>query len=401
MLLRTAQWRALGWARITVRLNLAKPTLSRESLVKNKNNFGDQLNAVVSGRAGAGQMGLDSDDRLRQIIATSNFGQDAPAAAPEAAATAGHTETADPDAIHREFPNLPLDRERQRSSLAKRLEKYLDSLQDAIFTATRTLNDVTGYSLIEKLKQSIENLELRLKQSRDEVKRCKEAYSDAIHRRSQLQKEVNELLTRKHDWSPDDLERFTTLYRNDHANEQAEQSTQQALERAERAVDSIQLKLTQLILTRYHEEQIWSDKIRRALTWGTWIIMGLNMVLFVVATLVVEPWKRARLVGSFEDKVRMALREAGRSETAVAAAAAAPAPLPLTPLLLTPLLLTPPPRDSPGAYWAALKHAASKLRTSPQVTLTTADWGLLLGATATVSVLTGALVAYMGLAWCT
>lgn len=393
---RTARWRALGWSRITVRLNLAKPALSQESLVKNKNSFGDRLNAVVSGRAGAGQMGLDSDDRLRQIIATSNLGPTAPAAAPKETVAGAHADAADPDAIHRQFPNLPLDRERQRSSLAKRLEKYLDSLQDAIFTATRTLNDVTGYSLIEKLKQSIEDLELSLKQSRDEVKRCKEAYSEAINRRSQLQKEVNELLTRKHDWSPDDLERFTTLYRNDHANEQAEQSTQQALDRAERAVDSIQLKLTQLILTRYHEEQIWSDKIRRALTWGTWIIMGLNMMLFVVATLVVEPWKRARLVGSFEDKVRMALREA-RTETAVAAAVAAAAPAAAVPPL-PPSLAPPPRRDSPSAYWAALKHAATQLRTSPQVTLPTADWGLLLGATATVSVLTGTLVAY-SLTW--
>lgn len=33
------------------------------------------------------------------------------------------------------------------------------------------------------------------------------------------------------------------------------------------------------------------------------------MVLFIVATFLIEPWKRRRLVGSFEDKVKLALLE--------------------------------------------------------------------------------------------
>lgn len=213
------------------------------------------------------------------------------------------------DNIQQKIEGLPSQVERARSHMAKLFERYLDSVQDTLFTATRALNDVTGYSAIEKLKLSISELEKELQDAKEKVKECKEAFSDAIQRRSHLQKEVNELLTRKHAWTPEDLERFADLYRNDHVNEQKEATSQEELVKAELAVDAVQLRLTQLILTRYHEEQIWSDKIRRASTWGTWIIMGINMMLFVLASFVVEPWKRRRLVGSFEAKVKQALGE--------------------------------------------------------------------------------------------
>lgn len=211
--------------------------------------------------------------------------------------------------IQREIGNLPSQKETKRYLIAKKLEEYLDSLQDTMFTATRALNDVTGYSSIEQLKKSINDLEIQHKTEKDNVKKCKDLYSQAILRRSLLQREINELLTRKHNWSSEDLERFTTLYRNDHVNEKEELTSHNDLNEAELKVDAIQLKLTQLILTRYHEEQIWSDKIRRASTWGTWILMGINLFLFVLATFLVEPWKRKRLVGSFEDKVKRAILE--------------------------------------------------------------------------------------------
>lgn len=291
--------------------------------------FEDKLQKVIQGNPSYEHRNRSLDDeKLREIIETSNFRTRKDESSKEVIdrkqpitiSSEGSPTNSSPvtnsleDDIKLEIPDLPSDKEKKRSKLAKRLEIYLDSLQDTIFTATRALNDVTGYSSIEKLKKSIDTLETELKEARDRVKSCKELYSEAIHRRSQLQKEVNELLTRKHDWSLEDLERFTNLYRNDHANEQGEQTAHSELESSEKKVDSIQLKLTQLILTRYHEEQIWSDKIRRASTWGTWIIMGLNMLLFIVATFLVEPWKRKRLVGSFEDKVKLALYETSEQQ---------------------------------------------------------------------------------------
>ena len=57
------------------------------------------------------------------------------------------------------------------------------------------------------------------------------------------------------------------------------------------------------ILARYHEEQVWSDKIRSASTYGSLAALGLNMVIFILAIIVVEPWKRRRLAQTFEKKI--------------------------------------------------------------------------------------------------
>lgn len=148
--------------------------------------------------------------------------------------------------------------------------------------------------------------------TRESLQNAREAYTKAISQRSGSQREVNELLQRKHAWTPNDLERFTELYRSDHANEQAETAAQENLMAIERQAEEAGAKLSALILARYHEEQIWSDKIRRMSTWGTWGLMGINILLFVVFQIGVEPWRRKRLVKGFEDKVMEALGREGQ-----------------------------------------------------------------------------------------
>lgn len=105
------------------------------------------------------------------------------------------------------------------------------------------------------------------------------------------------------------MERFTSLYRNDHTNEVAEHEAQEALSKAEREAEEAAGKLSKNILSRYHEEQVWSDKIRRMSTWGTWGLMGVNVLLFLIFQIGVEPWRRKRLVKGFEEKVIEALEK--------------------------------------------------------------------------------------------
>ena len=207
------------------------------------------------------------------------------------------------------FSELPSQSESARSNLSKSLTARIDKLQTSILFAGKRLNDLTGYSGIEKLKQQIEQQEAEVADSVAAVKDAKQAYAEAIKIRSESQREVNELLQRKSSWSGTDLERFTTLFRNDHSNSQNEESRQKDLANAEIRADQARTDLGNMILARYHEEQIWSDKIRRASTWGTWGLMGFNIVLFILVQLGLEPWKRRRLVGSFEDKVRQVVQE--------------------------------------------------------------------------------------------
>ncbi|OKP12616.1 Sensitive to high expression protein 9 -like protein, mitochondrial [Penicillium subrubescens] len=225
---------------------------------------------------------------------------------------------------------LPSYLENHRSQLSKQFTTMMDNLQSNVFVAGQRLNDLTGYSAIETLKKDIQTQEARLRTARAHVRKAKEDYTAAINNRSTSQREVNELLQRKHAWSPTDLERFTLLYRNDHTNEVAEVETQEALSRAEREAEEAAASLNKSILSRYHEEQVWSDKIRRMSTWGTWGLMGMNVLLFLIFQIAVEPWRRRRLVKGFEDKVVEALekeKNMNRIEGGVSSSAA-PAILP-------------------------------------------------------------------------
>lgn len=51
---------------------------------------------------------------------------------------------------------LPSDAESRRSSFARRFGDVMDNMQSNAFNAGRRLNDITGYSSIEKLKQGIQ-----------------------------------------------------------------------------------------------------------------------------------------------------------------------------------------------------------------------------------------------------
>jgi len=99
------------------------------------------------------------------------------------------------------------------------------------------------------------------------------------------------------------VSRFTTLVREDHHFEQEEARAKAAVDETEAAVEKEFTELTRSILARYHEEQVWSDKIRSASTYGQLAALGLNLVVFVLAIVLVEPWKRKRLAQTFEKKI--------------------------------------------------------------------------------------------------
>lgn len=97
--------------------------------------------------------------------------------------------------------------------------------------------------------------------------------------------------------------RFTDLYRSEHANEQAELKTKNEYKQAEANVEEKSRKLTRVIMERYHEEQVWSDKIRAASTYGTWGLVGVNVMAFLIVQAFVEPRRRRKQVERYEELV--------------------------------------------------------------------------------------------------
>lgn len=129
---------------------------------------------------------------------------------------------------------------------------------------------------------------------------------------------MNDLLQRKSSWTDGDVGRFTSLVRQDHLYEQEELQAKSAVNVSEDAVEREFSQLLRIILARYHEEQVWSDKIRSASTYGSLAALGLNMLVFILAIIVVEPWKRRRLAQTFETKIEeMSLENAERLETSM------------------------------------------------------------------------------------
>jgi len=137
------------------------------------------------------------------------------------------------------------------------------------------------------------------------VTAAKDAYTEAHTQQTNAQKEVVGLLERKHSWAGNDLERYMSLIRSEHVNEQAVMKAKEELADSERLLESARAELERKERKQYHEEQIWSDTIRRNSTWVTFGLMGLNIFLLLANLAIIEPWRRRRLV----KEVRTALEE--------------------------------------------------------------------------------------------
>ncbi|KAK3339103.1 sensitive to high expression protein 9-like protein, mitochondrial [Neurospora tetraspora] len=193
-------------------------------------------------------------------------------------------------------PELPSRTEAHRARLAARFSTIMDNFQTRLLTATQTLNDLTGYSAIEQIKRQNAELEVAHGQAQSRLRDARHNYKSLTMHRASTQREVTTLLARKDTWNPLDLERFTSLYRLDHELEAQVAQAAQELTEAETEESRLSADLNAGILKRYHEEQIWSDRIRRQSTWGTWGLMGVNVLLFLVLQFVAEPWRRKRLM---------------------------------------------------------------------------------------------------------
>lgn len=215
---------------------------------------------------------------------------------------------------------LPSHAEDRRTHLSVRLSTMMDNFQTRLLNATQTINDLTGYSAIEAIKAQNTTLEADLASAQTRLRAARQSYKALTAHRASTQREVTTLLARKDTWSPPDLERFTTLYRLDHELEAQVAAASAELTEAETEDSRLSAELNAGILKRYHEEQIWSDRIRRQSTWGTWGLMGVNILLFLVLQFVAEPWRRARLVKHIAEGEKSVIEDVRKELGAVRAA---------------------------------------------------------------------------------
>ncbi|KAJ9106297.1 hypothetical protein QFC21_001442 [Naganishia friedmannii] len=206
--------------------------------------------------------------------------------------------------LDEEIKRLKVTKEIVRASLTSRAKGFGRDAQVQLGMLGGKVNEVTGYNEIERLKQDVRERENDIARLREESARAKDAYDQAVTSRSVSQRDLNALLERKHSWTDADISHFTQLVRSDHHLNHAVSSSKEALKKAESEVDKAFTALLKSILERYHEEQVWSDKIRSVSTYGSLIVLMINLIVFLGAIAIVEPWKRKRLVRGLEERVK-------------------------------------------------------------------------------------------------
>jgi sensitive to high expression protein 9 len=87
-----------------------------------------------------------------------------------------------------------------------------------------------------------------------------------------------------------------SLIRSEHLNDKAVREAKDAVTDAEASLEDARRHLEKRERAQYHEEQIWSDTIRRNSTWVTFGLMGVNIFLLLLSLLILEPWRRRRMV---------------------------------------------------------------------------------------------------------
>jgi sensitive to high expression protein 9 len=202
------------------------------------------------------------------------------------------------------YENRKKNQQEFNESFSKKMNHNVKELKNSISIASKVVNEITGYNKVIKLKDIIVENEAKLKELKLGIHQAKIEHEKALELRSSSQKEVNELLERKNSWNPLDLDRFTKIYMNTHDLDKTVRETSSNLKKLEDSQESTHDALIRSIMNRYHEEQVWSDKIRQFSTWGTIIIMCINLLLVFLVQFVFEPFKRWRLVNSFEGKVK-------------------------------------------------------------------------------------------------
>ena len=202
------------------------------------------------------------------------------------------------------YENRKKNQHEFQESFSKKMDHNVKELKSSISIASKVVNEITGYNKVIKLKDVIVDHEKKLKQLKDLIHKAKLEHEKALELRSSSQKEVNELLERKNSWTPVDLDRFTKIYMIRHELDETVAATSRELKKLEDQQEYTHDELIKSIMNRYHEEQVWSDKIRQFSTWGTILIMTINLLLVFLVQFVFEPLKRWRLVNSFEGKVK-------------------------------------------------------------------------------------------------
>ncbi|KAI3657928.1 hypothetical protein MP638_000240 [Amoeboaphelidium occidentale] len=182
-----------------------------------------------------------------------------------------------------------------------------EALNNSMLKLVNYVNSVNGYKAIERLKQEVIISESAYERAREALRKAKEGYSHSLQSRSECQREINNLLQRKHTWAPTDVTRFTELYSSEHLLEQKEAQGRADVVKCENEMDEAHRRLMDVMRERYREEQIWSDYVRSFSSYGTFGLMAVNLFVFLAVQGFLEPRRRQNMKNEIVSRVNSLL----------------------------------------------------------------------------------------------
>ncbi|CAO1629581.1 unnamed protein product [Sympodiomycopsis kandeliae] len=193
--------------------------------------------------------------------------------------------------------------QRLQSTLASQRAHYEPKIRSELSRLGQKWNIYSGYDQIESAKQRVVDAEERLASLRKLQADARRRYLSTVDQRSISQKTINDLLQRKASWSDDDLIKYTSLLRSEHSEARSEDAAREEFDRAEREVGRAWDDVVKTTLERYHDEQVWSDRVRNVSSYTQLAVVGLNVFIFMLAIILVEPYKRRKLAETFEKRL--------------------------------------------------------------------------------------------------
>eukprot|EP00550_Attheya_septentrionalis_P003279 CAMPEP_0198289766 /NCGR_PEP_ID=MMETSP1449-20131203/7854_1 /TAXON_ID=420275 /ORGANISM="Attheya septentrionalis, Strain CCMP2084" /LENGTH=381 /DNA_ID=CAMNT_0043988153 /DNA_START=28 /DNA_END=1170 /DNA_ORIENTATION=+ len=175
-------------------------------------------------------------------------------------------------------PAAPTNRVDQMSDVGSSQDSFVQPQLEKLYNIW---NESSGTAEISVLKEKVAHASKQfdkstrgVTESRRELDKNMLAY-DEVHGRH------GSMLRLRDKWDNNDAMEFAELVGKEVQVRKEVERTRENLRQAEENVGRWQVEHMDAMRKRYHEEQIWQDKWRVLGTYGTWVLIGLNSVVFL------------------------------------------------------------------------------------------------------------------------
>lgn len=143
------------------------------------------------------------------------------------------------------------------------------------------LSETSGEKEISYLKQQVNDISLQFDKVTQQVTFIRDQTVTLQSKYEDLQKEHLQLMMRRDSWSEVDIQRFADITSSEVHTKRELDTSRIQLKQCEDLQEKTKKEYMDAVRKRYHEEQLWQDKWRVISTYGTWILIGINSIVFI------------------------------------------------------------------------------------------------------------------------